>query len=393
MFPNQLEQIASRKAEIREELESPDADLDALAAEVDALEKREKTLRGVLGATGRPISAGFGTTPTDPTVLRSFGAGEDLRTGFQVPESPSLGAMVRGMATGDWSHVPVEQRSLISSGAAAAIPLASVLGIQEQAMAQSVVFQAGARGVNIDKPNEKVARIVSTGSAEWLPDAADRELSDQTIEITPEDLTAYSAWLFTEMSIETLEDAKGLDDAITAAFAQKLSLLYDQAAIGGQGGNSDMPLGVCNMTAADHGINEITNAGELVDHRPFIRAAGSVLSKHHRPTSVMIDTDCWTELAMLTDTTDQPIQPPKAYTDLREYVSDYLPSGKAVVADWSKYLFGTRTNITLEVSRVGDGFKRGFVQVRAYVRFGGMPVDPNAFAVISGIELPEEVSV
>lgn len=344
-----------------------------------------RSLRNMGGGTDRAEVA------SDPTELRSFGVGDDLRSVMRPAAGANLAAVVRGMATGDWSHVSAEERGLISTGAAAAIPGASVLEIVEKAMQQSVVFQAGARIVNIDRPTEKVARVISTGTPEWKPDAADRDLTDQAIVIDPVDLTAFSAWLFTECSIESLEDATGLDTAITDAFAQQLAILYDEAAVSGSG--EDMPLGVGEMTYATDGINEITDAGELVDHKPFIRAAGQVLAKHHTPSSVMIDSDAWTELAMLQDKNDQPIQPPKAYTDLGEHVTDFLPDGNAIVADWSKWLFGTRTNITLEVSRTGTGFKRGFVQIRAYVRFGGVPTDPTAFCRVSGITLPDDVAV
>jgi len=106
----------------------------------------------------------------------------------------------------------------------------------------------------------------------------------------------------------------------------------------------------------------------------------------------MIDPDTWTHLAMLTDTLGQPIQAPKAYADLAEHVTDLLVPGDAIVADWTKWLFGTRTNVTLEVSRTGAGFKKGFVEIRAYIRFGGIPVDPGAFCRLSGIELESSVS-
>ncbi|NTU70257.1 MAG: phage major capsid protein [Coriobacteriia bacterium] len=341
------------------------------------------------GADGSRVDGG--APAQGPVEFRSFGVADDLRTATAVnTREANLAAVVRGMATGDWSHVPAEQRTLISSGAAAAIPGASVLEIVEKAMQQSVVFKAGARIVAIDRPTEKVARVISTGTPEWKPEAVDRELTDQTITIEPADLTAYSAWLFTECGIETLEDATGLEEAITNAFAQQLASLYDQAALAGTG--TDMPLGIGAMTFADDGINELTNTGLLADHTPFIRAAGTVFAKHHTPSSVMIGSGAWTELAMLADTTGQPIQPPKAYTDLSEHVTDFLPDGNAIVADWSKWLYGTRTNITLEISRTGTGFKRGMVQIRAYVRFGGVPTDPTAFCRVSGIELADEAS-
>lgn len=395
-----LEKIKTRKGEIRKLLKDDKqtpVDLEAIEQELSELDAAEARANKELQVLGASPSVRFG--PNGPeyigsvqgsSILRSVGLGDDLHASVRSASDANLAAVVRGMATGDWNHVSAEQRALISSGAAAAIPGASVLAIVEQAMQKSVVFRAGARVVNIDRPSEKVARVISTGTPEWAPDDADRDLTDQTISIQPEDLTAHSAWLFTECSIESLEDATGLEDAITSAFAKQLGLLYDQAAIAGTG--VDMPKGIGVMTTATDGINEIATVGDLVDHKPFVRAAGSVLGMNHRPSSVMVDTDMWTELAMLTDTTDQPIQPPKAYTDLGEYVTNFLPDGNAIVADWSKWLFGTRTNITLEVSRTGEGFKKGFVQIRAYVRFGGIPVDPSAFCRLSGITLPDAPS-
>lgn len=355
------------------------------AARIADVEKNGREVRS-FGPNGRT----YAERTTEPGALRAYGIADDIRSFRPASGEPSLGAVVRGLALGDWSHMTAEQRALVSTGAAAAIPGASVLAIQEQAMQESRVFQAGARIVMIERPTEKVARIVNTGTAEWLPDTADRELSDQAIQVSPADLTAYSAWLYTNLSIETMEDATGLDEAIMNAFAQQLALLYDQAATAGSG--SDMPKGLGYMSTVADGIREIPSVGLLEDHSPFIRAAGSVYGAHHKPTSVMIDPDTWTRLAMLADTTGQPIQPPKAYTDLTEHVTDLLVPGDAIVADWSKWLFGTRTNITLEVNRTGAGFKKGFVEIRAYVRFGGIPVDPSAFCRLSGIELEAAVS-
>lgn len=391
--------LSTNQAKALEKYRAQVADLDAQIEEArarddQAIEKRNAAAAamGAQPMTAEVVHRGILSGLTLPgrnsiapqSDLRSYGIGDNLHQVFQPSEAPSLAAVVRGMALGDWSHMTAEQRGLISTGAAAAIPGASVLSIEQQAMQQSVVFQAGARGVNIERPSEKVARVVSTGTPEWLPDAANRELTDQTITITPEDLTAYSAWLYTKCSIESLEDATGLDEAITTAFSRQLALLYDQAALAGTG--SDMPKGVGYMSNAVDGICEQTSVGLLEDHTPFIQAAGSVLGAHHKPTSVMIDPDTWTTLAMMSDTTGQPIQPPKAYTDMTEYVSDLLVSGDAIVADWSKWLFGTRTGMTLEVSRTGAGFKTGFVEIRAYVRFGGITVDPAAFCRLSGIE-------
>jgi HK97 family phage major capsid protein len=58
----------------------------------------------------------------------------------------------------------------------------------------------------------------------------------------------------------------------------------------------------------------------------------------------------------------------------------------AIVGQWDQYLIGLRSQIRIEISRQADtAFMKDQVLIRATYRGDGMPLNPRAFAVLSGI--------
>ena len=307
----------------------------------------------------------------------------------------STGQLVRGLGIGDWGGVPNDVKAMVlSGGAGAAVPGAITAGIVDLAREQSIVFGAGARVMPIESPSAKVARLTSEPAAEWKPESADRDLTDGGFAFDSADLAAASAWLYTTLTIEAVEDVVNLSETVDSSFAAQLALLFDQAGFAGDG--VDKPVGLVNMGTAEDRIIERNAVGEIADYRPFVRAMGAVKAAHHEPSSVILTPDLWTELNCLQDGDDNPLQTPRAYQQLSEYVSGFLPSDggvgsnehTAVVGDLSAMVFGVRTDATIEVNRLGAGFKKGAVEVRAYIRFGMYLERPSAIAVMRGITLP-----
>ena len=420
-----LEEIAARKLEIRKMLNEDDGgtlDLRAIERELIDLDLErddleERSIGGVAGGmrkisppTGRFVEDKNGTTfergsfsaqgafvperqaAASAGELRAFRLGDDLAHGVGIAhDGVGLGAILRGCALGDWSGVPVEKRTMLSSGAAAAVPGYTTLGIVEKAMAESAIFPAGAMIVPLTSPQAKVARVVTVPDVEFAPESADRDLTDGAFQLETGTLDAFSAWLYTTVSIEAFEDCDNLESVVMDTFSRQLSRQFDTSGLGGVG--TTEPLGIGRMTNALHRVNEITGVGAVASYLPFVQAAGKVFGKAHKPSSVMLTTDTWTTLQSLVDTTHQPLMAPPAYGKLAEYVSDELPRDlglagdehAAIVGDFSKLMIGVRTDMTLEVSRTGAGFKRGNVEIRGYVRFGSVVTDPTAFTVLSGI--------
>lgn len=353
---------------------------------IDAgMRQSQANAHALVHGTGRPPQSG-------DTLAR----GESIADAIAMPNDVSLNGLVRGLALGDWRGTRADVVALMTSGVPAAIPGYASAGIVDLAREQSVIFRAGAQLMPVDSPSAKVARMTGEPAVQWEPEALGRDLTDGAWSFDAAELAAKSAWLYSTLSIEAVEDCIDLDATIQNAFAAQLALAFDQGALAGDG-TTDQPLGLINMGAAEDHIIEANNTvGELVDYRPFVRAMGAIKAAHHEPTSVVMTPGLWTELNCLQDTLNNPLGVPRAYQQLDEYVSSFLPSNLgagtnehvAIVGDFSALTVGLRTGITIEVSRLGDGFKKGSVAVRGYVRFDSYLTRPGAIAVLRGITLP-----
>ena len=366
---------------------------DARGEGVDELQRSlEHELQAVDAAWHREadILAGGGSHNA------ALAKGQSMQAAVGAPSSsdPSLSAIVRGLGLGDWGNVMPDVKAMIlSGGAAAAVPGYVTAGIVDLAREQSVIFRAGAQLIPISSPTAKVARMVSEPAVQFAPESAERDLTDGAFVFDAAELTASSAFLYSTYSIEAAEDCVDLEQALQTSFAAQLSLAFDRAAIAGTG--TDQPLGIINMNHATHRIQEQAAVGVASNYLPFITAMGSVLAAHHSPSSVIYPVPLWTKLAGLTDTTNQPLRAPQAYGQLTEYVSGYLPANggtgtneiTAIVGDLSALTVGVRTNLTIEVSRLGSGFKKGSIEVRAFCRFGCYLTRPDALLVMRGIKV------
>lgn len=363
------------------------AEYDRAAAEAAGADSEYRDLLTRL-AEGGGGAAGRQTPKTSHIgELRAFPKGASVREGMR-PDGPSLGAIVRAIATGDASRIPSEHRTLLTSGAQGAVPGYEVAGIVDLARQQSVIFDAGAQVIPMAAPGVKVARLTSIPDVEIKAEAADRDLTDQAFAFEPAQLDAYSAFLYTTCSLEALEDVGNLDQTIQSTFARQLALAWDKYAFAGDG--NDQPLGLALMASED-GINEVDHFGAAVTgYGPLVRGIGSVRSKFHSPTAAVLPTTLWTRYAELTDGIGQPLQAPRAYAELPEYVSDFVPFGQgtgtdeddAIIGDFTKLLVGVRTGFMVEVNRLGAGFKKGQVEIRGYMRWGSIVLDPSAFCVV-----------
>lgn len=361
-------------------LQTLQAEYDRCAAEARSSEAEYKSALAGFDGTAGAVQAGHRIGD-----LRSYGRGDDLRAQMRA-DGPSIAEVVRSMVSGR----PVEGYGMLTSGAPGAIPDYETLGLIEQALQQSVIFGAGARVVPMSAPSVKVGRITGTPEVEIKPEAADRDLTDQAFTVVPEEMDAHSAFLYIEPTLEAAEDVANLEELIMRVFSAQLARAIDKYALSGTG--VGQPLGIGCMDAAD-GVSVVDASGAaLAGYGKFVEAIGKVRAKYHQPSSVVVDVPTWTTLAGLTATDDQPLMAPKAYTDLSEYVSNHLPlvagppmTSVAAVGDFSRLLVGIRTNLQVEVDRMGATFKQGKIAIRGRMRWGSFCDDPTAFAVITGI--------
>ena len=358
--------------------------VQALTNELQSLEAEFH--REIMAATGGESGA----------VL---GKGESMRDAVDDGgTNVTLGQIIRGRGFGKWDGVAADVRAqILSDGPGGSIPGPVVGSIVDLARQGSVVFGGGAKLMPIAAPTAKVARMTSAPTAQWKPESAERTLDDQEFVFDSAELAAQTAWFYATISIEASEDVLDLDQAIMNHFAQQLALTFDEAGLVGTG--IDQPVGLCNMGTAEDRIIEQNAVGEIADHRPFVRAMGAVKAAHHEPSSVILTPGLWTEINCLQDGDNNPLVAPRAYQKLNEAVSDFLPADggvgtdehTAIVGDLSAMTFGVKTGSQLEISRLGDGFAKGSIALRGYVRFGWYLTRPEAICVMRGITLPAAI--
>lgn len=115
---NRLQEIAARKAEIRKLLEGPGADLNALEAEVAALDAEERELKDAAEKRSRLVAAVASAGPETAPVVRMFPTQERTEEHFDAssPEyrSAFLKMLAKNPSTGEWrlgELTEVEQRA------------------------------------------------------------------------------------------------------------------------------------------------------------------------------------------------------------------------------------------------------------------------------------------
>lgn len=357
------------------------AEYDRAAGEASGAERELKAaLARADGAAAGPATGARRVAPE----LHSYGRGDDLRANLRA-DGPGIGQIVRALATGD--SRALGEYSVLTSGVSGAVPGYATLGIVEAAMQESVIFQAGARVIPMDAPSVRLARVTSVPNVQLRPEAEDRELADQAPTFTTEQMDAFSAFLFCTTSLESLEDCANLEEVLLRTFARQLSLSFDRYGLAGTG--NDQPLGLAYLFPQD-GASTVDPTAKAV-YAALVEAIGRVRSRHHTPSSIIMDVPGWTALQMLVDKNDQPLQAPPAVAELPMLVSDYLPAEPAgtrdaIVGDLSHLLIGIRTNMQLEVSRLGEGFKKGMVEIRGYLRWSNLVDDPSAICVVRGLE-------
>jgi HK97 family phage major capsid protein len=143
-----------------------------------------------------------------------------------------------------------------------------------------------------------------------------------------------------------------------------------------------------------------TNGGTISDYTPFSNAYQKVLEANAQPNAVIYAPRTWGDVDRLTDSTGQPLQPPQSYQDLETYQTTQVPIDQtqgtgtglstAFVGSFPQLLFGVRTDLRIEISRVAsDGTNSAWedlqVWVRAYLRADVQLAHPDHFCNITGI--------
>jgi HK97 family phage major capsid protein len=367
-----------------EEREQCDSWLDeakGLSARIEQEEARNVAEMQDAHREGRPIGKTFGKESL-PELRSHLGGGERSDISF--------GAWLKGVMTGKWSGASSETRAMVvGDGGGYLVPEPLFGEIFADAMGTAQVIAAGARIIRMDSMTLRAPKITGYPTSEWLAELEEATPSDFTFD--KEDITAKKCSIQVEMSVELAEDSPLFIETVDAQLSRAIGLAVDKAALVGAVGG---PIGIVNQP----NVQIIAGVGTLDRYGPFSEAWGAVETYNYTPTALLMHPWGFATLDALTAGTDgQPLQPPRTWSTYKQLPTtqfDLTPgsstvSTSAVLGDWKQFLWAVRTDARVEISReAGDAWAKYGVKIRIYFRGNCIAIHPQAFCVLTGIELP-----
>jgi len=373
--------VAKIAAEGRAATDEEKSQLDTLKSEVDAIKS------GWESNGRRAFLAGLQKPEKSNLVLKANDSFADQFKN-QYPselEGLNLGLLVRGVVTGEWSGAELERKATLSTNLSSAggfmIPEPLSNRVIDLARNRSYVVAAGAGTAPMTSSTLDIAKLLSDPTVSWYPENGTIAESDVTFGRASFKANRLSCII--RMSLELLEDASNVQTAVENALASAMALEIDRTALLGTG--AGQPLGVTVAT----GVNAISGVGTLADYDDFIDAVFACRGYNFNPNAAMYSPTTGKKLAKMvtglaSDLTK--LVPPADFANLQKFVTNQIGDTVAVVGDWSQYMIGLRSQIRIDVSREADtSFMKNQVLIRATYRGDGMPLNPRAFAVLSGI--------
>ncbi|MCW0235306.1 MAG: phage major capsid protein [Ferrovibrio sp.] len=408
--------LAGAEAENRD-LTKPETDdledmrmlASVLRAEIDLRDERSSAgtvdMRGILpdsdGGSGNRETTGhrFVDVKTGAAV-RALGRkdsfaqaiGANQRTGI------SFGDFAARVITGRASpEAESEFRTMAispSSSGGYAVPAPLSAQFIDKMRKQAAVVRAGALVVPMTSNTLTFAKNAGDPTVGWKSENSAFSASDMTLDAVT--LTARVIGGYVKMSNELFNDAPNIGTAVENALAQGCGLELDRVCLVGSGAAPE-PRGIYETS----NVNSYTLDAALTNYDPVSRAVQLVREDNHEPTAMIAAPRTYGEFDRLKDTTNQPLQPPKSFTDLQHYASGNVPTDMdtggspanqtiAFVGDWSNVVIGLRNDIELLVTNTGgDGTTSGITHYQVFVRVV-MRADvalfhPEAFAIIKKI--------
>lgn len=311
------------------------------------------------------------------------------------PEEVSLGRMIRAAVTGRWADARAEQRLMMAgqdTSGGFTIQPALAAQLIDLARNEARLLQAGA--LIVDMPTEQLsfAKVTGDPTAGWTREGVAPTASAMTfgrVNLVANKLVALAA-----PTIELMEDSPNIDTALETSLAQSLALELDRAGLFGSGATGE-PQG---MSTAE-GIQELdlgTNGLALAGYNDFSKAVQKVWQQNGTPNAVIFAPRTAGDVDRMQDGVGQPLLPPPSWALLQKLVTNQVPinqthggastASTAFLGDFRQVLWGVRTSIRIEASRVADdAFTRGLVYVRAYVRGDIGYAHPEHLVKITGI--------
>jgi HK97 family phage major capsid protein len=311
----------------------------------------------------------------------------------------SLGKLLRGYVTGEWTGAAAEQKAMGSSPLSSGgmlIPTPLAADVIDLARNQTRLLQAGAITVPMSTATLKYARLSQDATANWTSEAANIALSAAAFDSVT--FTARKLAALVAIDNELLEDAANADATIENSIAKALALALDFGGLYGSG-TPPQPQGL-------HGIvPTVASGGTLTNFDAMLGAIAAVRGANFEPNAALYSArtaDAYAKLKTGLSGDQRFLPPPTDFAALSKFVTNQIPNNlgtgtnesQAFIGQWDQLALGLRSSLQIEVSREAgyfDGsaqqsaFSKDQTIIRAILRADWQPLHLGAFAEVTGI--------
>ena len=317
--------------------------------------------RAAFGANGKGGSWVDGVSGRPLTVLNSTDKLADTANSRDDGRHGgiSFGDLIRAMATG---KATPDVRNSLSEGTDSqggyTVPSILLPQLIDKMRAQQTVVRAGARTVMLDSMKTTIARLDTDPTAAWRNENAAVANSDAVFSAVV--LQPRSLAVIVQLSMELLEDAINLNEAMQRAFSGSFAVELDRVALFGSG-TAPEPRGIFN-TIGIASVSMGTNGAALTNFDPFIDAWQALADANSpEPTAAIMAPRTSAKIAKLKDTQNQPMRKPPLIEALPMYSTTSTPitqtqgsssvASSIIVGDYTQLLFGIRTDLRIQLLR------------------------------------------
>ncbi len=311
-----------------------------------------------------------------------------------------LGRVIQARVTGDSRGLSDVERRAMAEGTDAAggvlVPEQLSSRIIDRARAASVVFQAGALTAPMDSDTLVLARLSGGSDAEWKAENAAVTTSDQVWQRL--ELKAKTVVVEQILSRELFEDlspagAAAIENEIAKAIALKLDL----AALEGSGVAPE-PKGIAN-TEGVGSVDMGTDGLKPTSYNHLVQAVFACLKNDSdAPTAGVMHPRDAEILALLADSTGQPLRKPEAIASLPTLYSSQIATdvthganddtSSAYVGDFRQMIVGVRPSLNVRFQMLQERFSDNLqVGILAWMRADVALAHPEHFAKVVGLRV------
>ena len=299
-----------------------------------------------------------------------------------------MGKYIRGAVSGNWDNALEERAAFTTSTTGVIIP--QVLSAQVIDIARNISLFASAGVPTVDMSgsnNLTIGRISKDPVFKFKEELAEAE--DSNFELDDITLNAKTAYGLAYISLEALNSARNITPLINSVFAQAFADMIDKGMLYGQNGDAFAPEGIMN----DPDIHHIVATNRWFDD--FIKAIGQIKRKNGMPNTLGINAATDEMFALLKDSNGNALQPPKAFENLNQVLSNQLiedpeNGSDALVFDSNAMIIGLQNSIVIKMFTESDYcVKNGAVGFQIYSMLDCKATRPKHIAKITGVKTIE----